>query len=374
MTTAGITVIGGGIAGLVAAISAAEQGCRVRLHEKQATLGGRGQTRAGPYKTNIGPHALYTGSLSAWLEERNLLPATTPPSEGAFTMVWQGERQAFPSAFESVMPALPMTAPEDRSYRDWATEHMGESGAEAAIGFLSLPTYYAEPGELSAAFAHERLRRAFEPNGFCYLLGGWEALIVSMESRARELGVEIETQSAINKLPAGPTIVATELQSAARLLKNAKLHWTSTSTALFDVAVRTDGDDPAAVLDLDHRVYVARYTAYDKNLAPPGEELIQCSAGIRKGEKLPAAIERIHGVLDRYYAGWRDRTTWSQKSPYAGTAPIDLPGTSWRDRPAIEQGEKVWLAGDHVAAPGLLAEVACASAVLAAKNAVSSVT
>ena len=184
---AGITVIGGGLAGLVAAISAAEQGGRVTLHEKQATLGGRGRTNAGPYKTNIGPHALYTGSLTEWLKQRDLLPPTIPPKDGAFTMVWRGERQSFPPVFESVMRALPLTAPDDRNYRDWATEHMGEPGAEAAVGFLSLPTYHANPGELSAAFAHERLQRAFQPGGFCYVRGGWTALVASLELRARRL-------------------------------------------------------------------------------------------------------------------------------------------------------------------------------------------
>lgn len=365
-----VTVIGGGIAGLTAAIVAAEQGAHVTLHEKQATLGGRGRTKSGPYKTNIGPHALYTGSFTAWLEQHDLLPATTAPKEGAFTMVWLGDRSPLPPVFEAVMPALSMPAPGDRTYRDWAPEHMGEPGAEAAISFLSLPTYHADPGELSAAFAHERLQRVFQANGFCYVLGGWAALIASLETRARELGVAIETESTINALPPGPTVVATELQAAARLLNKPELHWASARTALFDVALRSDSADPAAVLDLDHRVYVARYTAYDEDLAPEGEQLIQCSAGIRDGETLASSIGRIHGVLDHNFAAWRDRTTWSQKSPYVGTAPVDLPGTSWQDRPAITQGENVWLAGDHVAAPGVLAEVAFASASTAAAAAV----
>ena len=374
MTMETITVIGGGLAGLVAAISAAEQGARVTLHEKQATLGGRGRTNAGPYKTNRGPHALYTGSLTTWLKQRDLLPPTIPPKEGAFTMVWRGERNAFPPVFESVIRTLPLTAPSDRNYRDWATQHMGEQGAEAAIGFLSLPTYHADPGALAAAFAHERLQRAFEPDGFAYVRGGWAALIACLEMRARALGVVIETQSTITALPPGPTIVATEMSTAARLLDNPGLSWTSTRTALFDVAIGRDHVDPVAVLDLDQRVYVARYTAYDDSLAPAGEELIQCCAGIREGETLSGAIDRIHGVLDRNFATWRGRKTWSQQSPYVGTAPVDHPGTSWRDRPGIEQGAKIWLAGDHVAAPGLLAEVAFASAITAAAAAVRSVS
>ena len=38
---ADITVVGGGLAGLVASIASAENGARVRLHEAHQTLGGR---------------------------------------------------------------------------------------------------------------------------------------------------------------------------------------------------------------------------------------------------------------------------------------------------------------------------------------------
>ena len=48
---------------------------------------------------------------------------------------------------------------------------------------------------------------------------------------------------------------------------------------------------------------------------------------------------------------------------------LDLPGSSWRDRPAIDRGDGVFLCGDQVAAPGCLAEVSFASAIEAAARA-----
>ena len=48
------------------------------------------------------------------------------------------------------------------------------------------------------------------------------------------------------------------------------------------------------------------------------------------------------------------------------TGALDHPGTTWRDRPAIDRGDGVFLAGDTVAAPGLLSEVSWASATEAA--------
>ena len=50
------------------------------------------------------------------------------------------------------------------------------------------------------------------------------------------------------------------------------------------------------------------------------------------------------------------------------TGALDLPGTTWRDRPAVDRGEGVYLAGDCVAAPGLLSEVAWASGVEAGRR------
>src|SRR5690606_23271132 len=68
-----ITVIGGGFAGLTAAITAAEAGAEVTVHEAHHTLGGRARTAEGPYRTNEGPHALYRGG-----------PVPAPPPRAAW--------------------------------------------------------------------------------------------------------------------------------------------------------------------------------------------------------------------------------------------------------------------------------------------------
>ena len=80
-----ITVIGGGLAGLSAAIECVEGGAKVRLLEAHEELGGRARSNDGPFKANLGPHALYQdGSLWRWLAERKLLPAHVgPPLGGA---------------------------------------------------------------------------------------------------------------------------------------------------------------------------------------------------------------------------------------------------------------------------------------------------
>ncbi len=55
-----VIVVGGGIAGLTAAIYLARGGRKVTLFEKERSLGGRATTslRAG-FRFNLGPHVVY---------------------------------------------------------------------------------------------------------------------------------------------------------------------------------------------------------------------------------------------------------------------------------------------------------------------------
>jgi hypothetical protein len=48
---------------------------------------------------------------------------------------------------------------------------------------------------------------------------------------------------------------------------------------------------------------------------------------------------------------------------------LDPPGTTWRDRPAIDRGDGIFLCGDQVAADGCLSEVSFASAIEAGTRA-----
>jgi hypothetical protein len=67
-------------------------------------------------------------------------------------------------------------------------------------------------------------------------------------------------------------------------------------------------------------------------------------------------------LLGAALLGLRDRDRWRRRQLMEGrTGALDRPGTSWRDRPAVDRGNGVFLAGDMVAAPGLLSEVAWAS-------------
>ncbi len=84
---------------------------------------------------------------------------------------------------------------------------------------------------------------------------------------------------------------------------------------------------------------------------------------IRPGESTDQAGARLERLIDQSVPSWRGRETWRRRQVMdARSGALDLPGSTWRDRPAVDRGDGVYLAGDMVAAPGLLAEVSWASA------------
>ncbi|MFJ8312186.1 MULTISPECIES: NAD(P)-binding protein [unclassified Streptomyces] len=371
-----VTVIGGGFAGLTTAITAAEAGAAVTLYEAHATLGGRARTADAPYRTNEGPHALYNGGPHwSWLKQRGLLQPVAPvrPAEAVrFRFHRNGTlRLTPPPALLRLARKSPELASVDADFTTWAARTVGARGARAAAHYVAVALFHHDPGSLSARFVQERLHRAAAlPPEAHYPVGGWGALVDRMAARAWDLGVRIETDARICELPGGadgPVVVATSLAAARRLLGDDTLDWPSGRTALLDLALRARRGDPFVVADLDAPGWLERFSGNDPGLTPPGEQLFQGHFPIAPYESKAAGIARAEGLLDAGFPGWRQRVTWRREALAAGrTGAVDPPGTTWRDRPAIDRGHGVYLAGDQTAAPGVLSEVAFNSAMEAA--------
>jgi phytoene dehydrogenase-like protein len=235
-------------------------------------------------------------------------------------------------------------------------------------------TFHHDPGELSAAFVWPRTVRTVlsPPPSARYVIGAWNSLVANMERRARELGVVIDTGHPVKELPGGPTIVATELSQARELLDDDSMQWMSGKTVCLDLGLRHRRGDPFVVSDLDEAGWIERFTAADRTLAPKGEELVQAQMPIRPSESVEQAQARLERLLDASLADWRERVCWRRRQVIDGrSGALDMPGSSWHDRPAVDRGDGVFLAGDMVAAPGLLSEVSWASAIEAARLALA---
>ncbi|HJY43260.1 MAG TPA: NAD(P)-binding protein, partial [Propionibacteriaceae bacterium] len=175
-----VTVIGGGLGGLAAAITAAEAGASVTLHEAHRTLGGRWRStpvRRKPatnppedprvFRAHEGPHVIYRdGPTWAWLKQRGLLGVTCRVPVGAiarFRFWHEGRLQRVPP--KGFLRALRISrrpdVPTDQSFRSWASGLVGEEAAGMGASASGVGVFHHDPGALSAAFVAERLARVY---------------------------------------------------------------------------------------------------------------------------------------------------------------------------------------------------------------------
>jgi phytoene dehydrogenase-like protein len=373
-----ITIVGGGLAGLVAAIACAEQGAEVVLLEAHEELGGRARSSDGPYKANLGPHVIYKdGPLWSWLREQEILPRHASVPLAGLRFRWQGEIRRMPplGAIPSILRLRGRQAPVDRDFRGWVASLTDDRTADLLSSAAGVYTFHHDPGELSAAFVWSHTVRVLlsPPPTARYVIGGWSVLVSALERRARQLGVEIELGHRVERLPEGLTIIATELDQARQLLGDESLRGLSGNTVCVDLGLQRKRGDAFVVSDLDECGWIERFTAPDPSLAPAGEELVQAQLPIRPDESADQAALRLERLLDLAYPDRHQRQTWHRRQTMKNrTGALDLPGSTWRDRPAVDRGDGVFLAGDMVAAPGLLSEVSFASAVEAGRLAVES--
>jgi hypothetical protein len=372
----GISIVGGGIAGLVAAITSAEAEAEVTLFEGHDDLGGRARSAEGPYKANLGPHVLYKdGPFCRWLRDRDLMPVTRGVPLAPIRFRWEGDLRRTPplATAPAVLRLRGRQAPADRDFRGWATDHTDARTAQILSAAAGVYTFHHDPGELSAEFVWGRTVRTLlnAPPPARYVTGGWNALVELLAGRARQLGVRIETGHCLTSLPEPPVIVATEIRQARELLGEDSLEWPSGRTVCLDLGIEHRRGDPFVVSDLDDAGWFERYSAADSSLAPDGEELIQAQMPIRPDESPDQACLRLEKLIDLALPDWRERETWRRRTVMDGrSGALDFPGTSWSDRPAVDRGDGVFVAGDMMASPGLLSEVAWGSGVEAARGAV----
>ncbi len=366
-----ITVVGGGLAGLTAAIACAEGGAKVRLLEAHEQLGGRARSADGPYKANLGPHALYSdGAMWGWLNERGLLPNHVRPPLGGARFRWGASVQRTPplGTIPAVLRLRGRQAPVDTDFRSWVAAHTDERIAAMLSSMAGVYTFHHDPGELSAAFVWERTVRLFlstpPPSTVVrYASGGWSGMVAPLERRLRELGVEVQTGSRVESLPEAPVILATELHQASELLGGEPLQWPSGRTVCLDVGLSRRRGDPWIVSDLDESGWIGRYSSSDRHDRPGGSRADPDADADpprrehRSGGRAPGAADRPVG---RGLARARDLAPPAGDGRALGRArpARAAPGAT---APPVDRGDGVYLAGDMVAAPGLLAEVSWAS-------------
>ena len=131
-----VNVVGAGISGLVAAITAARHGARVVVHEAAPRPGGRARSSDGDWRANYGPHAVYgDGPVLGWLAEMDVdVPLVRPPATGFRVRVDGRTRTLPPAVIRAAMQLASDDAPAEESFRDWASGRARPAVVHAAIG------------------------------------------------------------------------------------------------------------------------------------------------------------------------------------------------------------------------------------------------
>lgn len=400
-------VIGGGPAGLAAAVALASEGASVTVLEADRELGGRARHWEGDgYRINLGPHALYpqaerilnglgvkvTGRTPSQDLTFELDGRTHPIPSGPLSLLSSGafslaEKMRLARLFASIGKPPPASL-ATQTVAEWL-DGLGLTGgarrfAEAGV---RIATYANAPERLSAAVAVRQLGSA----QVRYVDGGWGGIVDALARRAEGLGVTIRTRAKVRSVEPGAVhlegealacdavVLAVGPKRAVSLLgahAPASLRAFAEEAAPvrashLDVALRAlPRARPSLVLGADRPLYASVHSSYAE-VAPEGGAVIHLARYLAPDERVdPAAARReLEAVLEQIQPGWRGHLVHARFAP-ASLVMHALPearsgGVAGRPAALVTPG--VAVAGDWVGDTGLLLEASLASALAAAR-------
>jgi phytoene dehydrogenase-like protein len=421
---ADLIVVGGGLAGLIAAALAAREGRSVVVLEKAARPGGRAAThvRDGVH-FNLGPHALYRrGRAAELLGELGVALAGRVPSPGRALLIDRDTSYRLPQGPGSLLlsrllgarekarlarllaslPRRDARALDRTSLAEWLAREAGPGRLSALLRALfRVSTYADDHDRLSAGAALDQLRLALA-GSVLYLDGGWQAIVDGLRDRAVGHGAEIRTAARAQAVEADAAGVAVRLADGEAVLGRAAVlavdpeaasglldlpadgpfaRWTAgrrpIRAACLDVALdRLPRPEVRFALGLDRPYYYSVHSAAAR-LAPEGVAVVHVMKYLGGDATEPGeGVEReLEGLLDRLQPGWRGYVRQRRFLPSMTVAHAlpDAASGGLAGRPGVEVAGRpgVFLAGDWVGAEGMLADASAASAAEAARRALA---
>lgn len=412
-------VIGGGLAGLTAAILLAEGGQSVIVFERSAALGGRAQTRERDgYRLNLGPHALYRGNagmrilksmgieltgknpkygkqpLALTASESGLLPAT--PMGMLSSKLFAGRRLALMRSMIALMRAKPEKL-ENVTWRDWLDQTIRDERVRDLIEMLGRISTYANAPELMSAGATLKQSKSAFLSNVLYMDGGWAQMVNKLIDRANSLGVTIRTGTSVkdvNQVDGGVSvtlagieepllaidaIVAVPPQAASKLMpQSSELAEAITKIRPVQAACLTLGlrrlPKPETLIaqGLGLPLYASVHSA-SAHLTPSGEALIHTALYIVPNDERTPEEHRtvLEDLLDRVQPGWRDEVTISEYLPRMTVVHAYVEAAQSRPSIAAANLPNVYVIGDWVDSGEMLADGSFASAEMAAHQILS---
>ncbi len=401
-----VVVIGGGPAGLTAAITAADTGARVVLLERRAGLGGRARTdRHDGCALNLGAHALYAdGAARRWLVELGVDPAGHRPEPASSIVVDHRGVQRFPDgpvallrsgavpwrakpAFGRLLAGvgrLARRAPADRSAAAVIAERTPPSVHSLLHAVVRLTTYAPDADLISADAAFTQLELGLD-GGVRYLDGGWQGWIDDLAGIATARGVDIRRGSAARAVTTGDGGLVVELDDDAITADRVigaippaamrRLLGTDPWPGLAPAAVASVldlGVDLGAVrhefgLGLDDGWYMSLHGPPAAGLAPAGQGLLSGLRYARADETLDPDRERATLLAAAGHLGVGPADIRSERFLHRMVTAESVPspdtgGLAGRPDIAVAGHPGVFVCGDWVGPDGLLVDASVASA------------
>jgi phytoene dehydrogenase-like protein len=415
METWDLIVLGGGLAGLTAAASAAQAGRRVLVCERQSHLGGRAATDSTEgFSLNLGPHALYPGG-AAFRALRALgieLPGAPPrvvgyaASGGQLHTLPAGPVSLLLSGLLSpagkwelgrILGSLDRIDParyQGQSVDQVVASLAANPGARALLrAFLRLSSYCEDTGAHCGAAALDPFLRSARLGVF-YVEGGWQTMVDRIASVAQKAGAVLRCGAGIEEieggdpwelrtgegerlrarsvlLTVGPRVASALLGSRAPGLAAFADRAEPLRGACLDVALSSvPRPEVRTLLGIDTPCF-ASLQSETVRLAPEGGGVIHLIRYLRQGER-PAPEHRaeLEQLLDGMQPGWRSRVVRQRWMPNltVSHARVDASaGLAGRPGVSLPGLPGIFLAGDWVGAEGILADASMASASAAAE-------
>jgi phytoene dehydrogenase-like protein len=375
-------VVGGGLAGLTAAIALASKGHRVALYERSSRLGGRaGTLRRKGFALNFGPHALYCGgpAESTFRQWSIKFSGNRLSLADSSYFVSAGEKLPFISTLAgSGVPKLLATVNADSiegSLNDWLqAESLPVDTQTLICALVRLTAYCTEPEKISARAAIRQLQLGFS-KGVLYLDHGWATLADGLVKKGRILGIDFQANAPVGHIepgvvrfqngrviPASGIVIAVDWDGLSRLTNQKVTRPVSYQTALLDLGLRRIPATAKWALGLDAPFYLSVHSLW-ASLAPTGASLVHVSKFLGAGKR-GLQIE-LEAFADLLIPGWRQEVEVIRFLPrMVANGGVIVPS----GRPDVDALgiEGVAICGDYVGSEGMLADASVSSALRAA--------
>jgi phytoene dehydrogenase-like protein len=377
-------VVGGGLAGLTAAIALADQGHDVLLYERSSRFGGRARTQwQQGFALNFAPHALYVdGSADATFRQWGIKFSGKRPSlKDLAYFILTGEKRPFIETLaDAAIPKLLMSTDISHtagSFEEWVARNVqSEHGSQLLRSLLRLATYCAHPELMNARAVIRQLQLAFS-KGVLYLDEGWETLVRGLVAKGDSLGIYFESDTTVayvepgfvrlangRKISAAGIILAASWETVNHLTSHPPLpRPVKARMALLDVGLRQMPDKAAYFgLGVDSPLYLSVHSVW-ASLAPPGAAVVHIGKYLSSDDS--GTRKELEQFADLLIPGWREEVEVTRFLPnmVANGGIMTLAGRP--DVGALKLGG-IAICGDWVGPEGMLADASVSSALRAA--------